>query len=115
MKLVMKWQEPDWWFWPGTFVLILLGLFGWVEALAWAVLLNGVQVLYFMVRERSLVSFPVQVRVMFFAMMALAMVDPTRIFFAALAVGSAMVAFFDRCMIARVLVHAPWNRDVRLK
>ena len=114
MNVVIKWREVDWWFWPTTLVLIVIGLLGWPAGLAWAVLINGAQVIYFMVRERSVTAFPVQVRVMFFVLMALALLDPTRILFIALAVGSAMVTFLDRCLIARVLVHAPWNQDVEL-
>ena len=114
MKLILKWHEPDWWFWPVTLGLILIGLFGWQEGFLWAVIVNALQVGYFVIRERSLTAFSVQVRLVFFALVALAMLDPTRILFAMLGVGSAMVAFFDRCLIARVLVLAPWNRDVEL-
>ena len=115
MKLIMKWRDPDWWFWPVTMVLILAGLTFWPLGLLAAVWVNALQVVYFAVWKRSVIAFPTQVRIVFFALVGLAYFDPTQILFVFLAVGSAMVAFLDRCVIARVIIHLPWNQHLKTK
>lgn len=39
----------------------------------------------------------------------LTLVDPTRLLFGLMFLGTIMVTFFDRCTIARVLLLMPWN------
>jgi len=50
----------------------------------------------------------------YFVFTVLAFFDPTRILYWMLLVGTVMVTLFDRCIIARVLVRMPWNKDVKL-
>ena len=76
-------------------------------------LVSAVQVAYFWAL-RGFTAFPTQVRTVYFAFTVIGFFDPTKIFYAALLVGTFMVTFFDRCFIARVLVRMPWNKDVKL-
>jgi len=55
-----------------------------------------------------------QVRAVYCALTIVALFDPTRLFYWALLVGTIIVTFFDRCIIARVLAHMPWNKGAAL-
>jgi hypothetical protein len=113
MKFKIVPQSLEWWFWAVTLVAMILGFANLKEGFVVVVLVSAVQVVYFWVL-RGFVAFATQVRTAYLACAVIAFFDPTRIFFGALLVGTFMVTFFDRCIIARVLVHMPWNNDVKL-
>lgn len=73
------------------------------------------QPVYFIARDRSLTSFPVQVREVWLAFMLIAMLPGMGWLYLLLFLGMILVVFFDRCGIARVLVLMPWNQGVSLK
>jgi len=111
MKPVMNVWSMSWWFWLVTLALLLAGLGGWQAGFPGAGGLSAVQVVFFMVRERSAVSFPVQVRIAYLGLVVVALFDPWRVLFVLLALGTVMVTFFDRCFIALVLRKMPWNAE----
>lgn len=113
MKFKIVPQSLEWWFWAITLVAMISGLAGVLEGFFAVMLVSAVQVIYFWVL-RGFVAFPTQVRTVYFAFTVIAFFDPTRIFYAALLVGTFMVTFFDRCIIARVLARMPWNKDEKL-
>jgi len=79
--------------------------------------ISAVQVLFFLAQEKSLASFPSQIRVVYFAFTLFGLWPALRFFiYMILLVGTVMVTFFGRCSIALVLKQMPWNRgrEVRL-
>jgi hypothetical protein len=50
-----------------------------------------------------------QVRLVYGAFTVLALLDPSLLLFGVLLLGTIMVTFFDRCIIAKVLLMMPWN------
>lgn len=113
MRFKVDVRSLHWWFWAVTLVAMIAGLAGRIEGF-WAVMLvSAVQVAWFWARQ-GFTAFPTQVRSVYFAFTVLAYLDPTRLFYWALLFGTVMVTLFDRCFIARVLAHMPWNREVRL-
>lgn len=38
--------------------------------------------------------------------------DPTKIWYGLMTASTLMVAFFDKCLLARMLILMPWNKDV---
>jgi len=106
-------QSLEWWFWAVTLAAMIAGFAGLREGFLAVMLVSAVQFAYFWAL-RGFSAFPTQVRTAYFALTVIAFFDPTRIFYAALLVGTFMVTFFDRCIIARVLVHMPWNKGVKL-
>lgn len=113
MKFKIVPQSIEWWFWAVTLAAMIFGFANILAGFVIVVLVSAIQVVYFWVL-RGFVAFPTQVRTAYLACAVLAFFDPTRIFFGALLVGTLMVTFFDRCIIARVLVHMPWNKNVKL-
>jgi hypothetical protein len=113
MKLKMDMTSIEWWFWTITLVLIVAAVAGWTPGYAVVMILSAVQVVYIAVRSHSLLSFPSQIRIAYFAYTLLGLWDAGRIWcYAILIVGTAMVVFFDRCGIALVLKQMPWNRGM---
>jgi len=79
--------------------------------------ISAVQVLFFLAQEKSLASFPSQIRVVYFAFTLFGLWPELRFFiYMILLLGTVMVTFFGRCSIALVLKQMPWNRgrEVRL-
>jgi len=79
--------------------------------------ISAVQVLFFLAQEKSLASFPSQIRVVYFAFTLFGLWPELRFFiYMILLLGTVMVTFFGRCSIALVLKQMTWNRgrEVRL-
>jgi len=112
MKFRMQYKSMDWWFWAVTLCFIGMALIGWDMGYNAVIGISAAQVLYFSVKQRSLVSFDVQVRIVYFAMTLLGLWQAMRMpFYIFLLIGTAMVVFLGRCGIALVLRVMPWNRE----
>ena len=114
MKVTIRYQYMDWWYWLVIGLAIGAGLAGWREAYYACAVVSGVNLAHFMIRERSLISFPVQVRGVWLAMVLAALWPPVGWLFIPLFIGMVLVVLFDRCGIARVLIKMPWNSDAKL-
>lgn len=115
MKLSIKYNEIDWWFWAVIGATIGLGLIGVDWGYTVALMVSAANLVYFVARDQSLVSFPVQVREVWLVFMLIAMLPGMGWFYVLMFVGMILVVFFDRCGIARVLILMPWNKGVELK
>lgn len=117
MQVHTNTSDVRWWFWAVTLVLISAALLGWNTAYHLVMVISGFQVLYFWMQEKSVSSFPTQIRIVYFAFTLLGFWPGVRIFiYVILLLGTLMVTFFNRCAIALVLKQMPWNRnrEVRL-
>lgn len=92
---------------------MITGLSGVVEGFYVVILVSVFQFVHFMA-SRGFTAFPTQVRFVYGIFAIIALFDPSRIFYWALLIGTVMVTFFDRCIIARILILMPWNKDVKL-
>lgn len=124
MKLRIEPNTVDWWYWAITLVAMIIGLAGAymsgeISATAshygfyTVIAVSWLQVVHFVARS-GVFSFPSQVRWVYAAFVTIALYDPSNIFYWMLLVGTVMVTFFGRCIIARMLVLMPWNKGVKL-
>ena len=113
MNTQIEIKRLDWWFWCFSLISISAGLAGWPDGYTLLIGISILQSIYFALRTGP-VSFPTQVRVVYTAFTVLALYDPTTILYYALLLGTAMVTLFNRCIIARVLILMPWNKDEKL-
>lgn len=113
MKFKIAPNTIQWWYWAVTLVAMIVGLAGWREGFWLVMFVSAIQVGHFWA-SKGFAAFPTQVRTVYFVLTVIAFFDPTTMFFAALLVGTIMVTFFDRCIIARVLVRMPWNKGIQL-
>jgi hypothetical protein len=112
MKLKLELADPFWWFWAITLAFIGTAVAGWTPGYYVVIAVSALQVLVFLVRERSVMAFPTQVRVVYFALTLIGLWAAVRLpFYVVLLLATIMVVFFGRCSIALVLKHMPWNRD----
>jgi len=110
-------RDIRWWFWAATLAFIVAALIGWEPGYYVVIAISALQVVFFLGQEKSLSAFPVQIRVVYFALTLLALWPAARIIvYLLLLVGTVMVTFFGRCTIALLLKQMPWNqgREVRL-
>lgn len=114
MKFTIFPTSLDWWFWAVTWGLIVAALLGWAPGYAAVVAVSAANLAVKAARKVSVTAFPVQTRLVYL-LFTLPGLWPAVGFwwYLALLVGTTLVVFFDRCTIARVLRHAPWNRGRR--
>lgn len=113
MKLAIDLKSGEWWIWTITLALMIAAVAGWTPGYLAAIIVSFLQIPYIALRSKSIVSFPSQVRIVYFALTLLGLWEAGRVYvFALLAAGTVMVVLFDRCSIALVLKKMPWNADV---
>ncbi len=111
MTLKISPRDIHWWFWAVTLVFIIAALAGWRAGYDVVMAISGIQVLFFLVQEKSFAAFPTQIRVVYFALTLFGLWPGVRLFiYAILLLGTVMVTFFGRCVIALMLKGMPWNR-----
>lgn len=113
MELTINVKDVEWWFWAITLAFIILALIGWVPGYYIVIALSGIQILYFTKKEGSLKAFPTQVRVAYFAITLFGLWVAIRFpIYILILIGTIMVTFTGRCVIALALKLMPWNRNV---
>ena len=117
MELKISLTDIRWWFWAITLAFIVAAVAGWPTGYFFVMAISALQVLFFLAQEKSLSAFPTQIRVAYFAFTLFGLWPEVRMpIYVVLLVGTIMVTFFGRCVIALVLKRMPWNlgREVRL-
>jgi hypothetical protein len=124
MKVYVNPQSREWWYWALTLICMIVGLAANYMAgdeaaqlsaygFYGVIVISMVQSIEYVMRTGAF-SFPSQVRLVYTAFVIIALFDPSLIFYWMLLVGTFMVTFFGRCIIARVLALMPWNKGVVL-
>ena len=99
-----------WWYWAATTLLLTGVVAGNNESLHAVIILNAVQVIHFILREKSLTAFPVQVRIAYFGLLLLAQAPWMFWIFWWQLIGTAAMVLFDYCFLARCMSLMPWNK-----
>jgi hypothetical protein len=116
MKLTINARDIRWWFWLVTLVFIIAALAGWSPAYYVVIAISAVQVIFFLVQEKSLSAYPVQIRIVYFVWTLFGLWPGGRLFFyILLLLGTIMVTFFGRCVIGLGLKFMPWNKTRAIK
>jgi hypothetical protein len=117
MELKINATDIRWWFWAIALGFMIAALAGWIPGYAIVMGISAVQVIFFLAQEKSLIAFPVQIRIVYFAFTLFGLWPGVRLYvYLILLLGTVMVTFFARCVIALMLKQMPWNRgrEVRL-
>ena len=116
MKFKIFPKSLDWWFWAVTLGLIVAALAGSASGYCGVVAVSALNFAWKAVQKSSLTAFAVQTRLVYLLLTLPGLWPPVGFWwYLALCGGTAMVVFFDRCTIARVLSYAPWNRGRALE
>ncbi|RRQ21561.1 hypothetical protein [Thiohalobacter thiocyanaticus] len=103
-------RDIGWWYWLATVILLSVGLAGWPQAFALAIALTVLQLLHYMLREKSIEAFPVQVRIGYLLLLLLAWPEPLQWIYWIPAIGTWAQVIFGYCTMARLVSLLPWNR-----
>jgi hypothetical protein len=103
-------QQTSWLYWAVTDALLIAAVLGWQDGFAVVIGLTAIQVVHFMLRERSASSFPVQVRVGYLALLLAGQWGPLYFIYFIQIIGTTAMVLFDYCPLARFLSLMPWNR-----
>ena len=99
-----------WWYWTATTIFLIGVVAGNAQSLQAVMVLNAVQVVHFIFREKSLISFPVQVRITYFGLLLLAQAPFMFWIFWWQLIGTSAMVLFEYCFLARCLSLLPWNK-----
>jgi hypothetical protein len=110
----MERRHIEWWYWLVTVVLLSVGLLGYSAGLPCALALTTIQVFHFLHRSGGGISFPVQVRTSYLALMLLGLWPPLSFLHWIQLVGTWALVITDYCFLARCLSLLPWNRRAPL-
>jgi len=102
--------EAAWWYWAATVPLVAMGVSGQPAGIHAAMALTVVQLAHFAVRDRSLTSFPVQVRAAYLGLLAMGLWPPMALIHWIQLMGTTAMVLADYCPLARMLSLLPWNR-----
>ena len=112
MKVVVEPKNIEWWVWAVTFIFIIIALLGWLPGYYLVMIISAIQILFFAYRFKSLIAFDTQVRILYFAITLLGLLETIRFpLYILLLLGTFMVVAFNRCGIALVLKKMHWNKD----
>lgn len=103
-------RDIGWWYWLVTVCLLSAGVAGWNPGFALAIGLTGVQLLHYIVREKDVSAFPVQVRIGYLLLLLLAWPEPLRWIYWIPTLGTWAQVIFGYCTMARLVSLLPWNR-----
>jgi hypothetical protein len=103
-------RSVAWWYWLATVLLLTAAMTVWPDGYFAALGLTVVQLVHFAVRERSLTAFPVQVRIGYLALLAIASPAELRLIAWLPIVGTWIQVLFGYCTMARTLSLLPVNR-----
>lgn len=104
-------KDPGWWYWLATTVALYAGPFWDARGYTAAMAITVVHLTHYVIRERSVTTFPVQVRTGVLVLMLLGMVEPLIFFYWMLAFGGTVQVLFGYCIMARTVSLLPWNLE----
>lgn len=107
-------RTTEWHYWLLTDVLLLGAILGCSWSLGLLALLTVVHCLHFLARERSLLAFPMQVRLVYAGLLALGVAGPLAFIHWIQLAGTTAMVVAGYCPLARILALMPWNRGAPL-
>ena len=107
-------RSPKWWYWFVASCALGFALAGWPYGLPLAMVSVVIQIGHFLLRERRLSAFSIQVPALFLAVLAIGMWPPLGFIHWVQLVGAWVRVVFDYCVAARIVSLAPWNRSAPL-
>ena len=109
--LMIDYKDLGWRYWFLTALPLTAGVLGNPAAFPIAIGITIVNLLHFLLRNRSLTAFPVQVRSAYLLLLLVAFVEPLRLLYWIPTIGTWALLLFGYCTMARVVSLLPWNRD----
>lgn len=107
---MLEYRAVSWWYWLVTVGLLTAGVAGWATGFALAIGLTVIQLIHFSIRERSIFSFPIQVRLGYLLLLLVALPGKLQLIYWIPVIGTWAQVVFGYCTMARMVSLLPWNR-----
>lgn len=107
---MLEYRDVSWWYWLVTVGLLTAGVLGWTTGFLLAIGLTVFQLVHFIVRERSIATFPIQVRFAYLLLLLIALPDQLQVIYWIPTIGTWAQVLFGYCTMARMVSLLPWNR-----
>lgn len=112
--LMLDIKDHGWWYWLASTICLWFAVMSYPVAYEWALLIACTQLIHFAVAEKGISHFPVQIRLGYLSFLLLAMPEGFQWLLWVPAVGTLMRVLFGYCIMARMLMMLPFNREVDL-
>lgn len=108
--------DINWWFWFVNLIFIVIAISIWEDGYYIVMEVSFLNLFYCLLKEKSLLAFSVQVRLVYFLLTLTGFWVAGRFYvYLVLLIGTFMVAFYGKCSIALVLKYMPWNKGREMK
>jgi hypothetical protein len=107
---MLEYRSISWWYWLVTVGLLTAGVSGWPTGFMLAIGLTALQLVHFIIRERSISAFPVQVRFAYLLLLLIALPEKLQLIYWIPTIGTWAQVLFGYCTMARTVSLLPWNR-----
>jgi hypothetical protein len=111
---MLEYRSISWWYWFTSVGFLTAGVCGWPLGFLFAIGLTALQLTHFTIRDRRLISFPIQVRLGYLLMLLIALQENLRLLYWIPVTGTWGQVLFGYCAMARTVSLMPWNRKQRL-
>ncbi|TDX99641.1 hypothetical protein [Thiohalophilus thiocyanatoxydans] len=108
---LLEYRTLSWWYWLVTVGFLSAGVLGWTPGFYVAIGITVFQLIHFLLRERSLAAFPVQVRLGYLLLLLIALPAPLQLIYWIPTLGTWAQILFGYCTMARLVSLLPWNRS----
>jgi len=109
--LMIEHKDIGWWYWLVTAGLLSYGVFGHFIGFLLAIGLTVVQLIHFIIREKGITAFPVQVRFWYLMLLIVALPGPLQCVYWIPTIGTWAQILVGYCAMARFVSLFPWNRS----
>ena len=106
-----EYKDIAWWYWLATAGLLTYGVSGHPIGFLLAIGLTVFQLIQYMIRDKSITSFPVQVRIGYLILLIVSLPEPLQFNFWIPTLGTWAQVLFGYCAMARCVSLLPWNRS----
>jgi len=108
--LMIDYKELGWQYWFITACLLSVGLAGYEDFFLYAICFTVFQMIHFAILQRSVISFPVQVRFFYLILLLIAYPKQFNMIYWLPTIGTWVRLIFGYCTMARCVSLLPWNR-----
>jgi len=107
---MLDYKQISWWYWVVSASLISAGVAGYKAGFFIAIGLTIFQLLHFIIMEKGITAFPVQVRFWYLMLLLVSLPEPMQLLYWVPTIGTWAQVIFGYCTMARCVSLFPWNR-----
>lgn len=108
---MFEFKDIGWWYWLVTALLLTVGVLGNELGFILAIGLTIFQLIHYVIREKSIKAFPVQVRFWYLLLLIVAFPGIMQWLYWVPMIGTWAQVIFGYCAMARLVSLWPWNRE----